>query len=101
MAFIIILPSHFYPPRNAKCYCILISNFPLVFFFCVNISSFDNMVEDYRYNVIVTYWNLFEQHEKSHADVLFKKPFSELGDFCDATYEVGYEMLWQGVPKDD
>ena len=51
--------------------------------------------------VIITYWNSFEQHEKSHADALFKKHFSELGDFCDATYEVGYEMLWQGVPEDD
>jgi len=51
--------------------------------------------------VIVTYWNSFEQHEKSHADELFNKHFSELADFCDETYEVGYEMLWQGVPEDD
>jgi len=51
--------------------------------------------------VIITYWNSFDQHEKSHADELFKKHFSELGSFCDATYEVGYEMLWQGVPEDD
>ena len=51
--------------------------------------------------VIITYWNSFDQHEKSHADELFKKHFSELGSFCDATYEVGYEMLWQGVPEDE
>ena len=51
--------------------------------------------------VIVTYWNSFDQHEKSHADELFNKHFSKLGDFCDATFEVGYEMLWQGVPEDD
>jgi hypothetical protein len=51
--------------------------------------------------VIVTYWNSFEQHEKSHADKLFKQQFSKLADFCDATFEVGYEMLWQGVPEDD
>ena len=50
--------------------------------------------------VIVTYWQSFEQHEKSHADKLFKDKFSELADFCDATFEVGYEMLWQGVPED-
>ena len=50
--------------------------------------------------VIVTYWNSFEQHEKSHADKLFKKHFSNLASFCDATFEVGYEMLWQGVPED-
>ncbi len=51
--------------------------------------------------VIVTYWNSFEQHETSHADKLFKEKFQALADFCDETYEVGYEMLWQGVPEDD
>lgn len=51
--------------------------------------------------VIVTYWKSFDQHEKSHADKLFNEHFSKLGDFCDATFEVGYEMLWQGVPEDD
>ena len=51
--------------------------------------------------VIVTYWNSFDQHEKSHADELFNKHFSKLADFWDATFEVGYEMLWQGVPEDD
>ena len=50
--------------------------------------------------VIVTYWQSFDQHEKSHADKLFKDKFSELANFCDATFEVGYEMLWQGVPED-
>ncbi len=48
---------------------------------------------------IVTYWKSFEQHEKSHADKLFKEKFSQLLDFCDDTYEIGYEMLWQGVPE--
>jgi len=51
--------------------------------------------------VIVTYWQSFEQHERSHADKLFKEQFAHLADFCDATFEVGYEMLWQGVPEDD
>lgn len=51
--------------------------------------------------VIVTYWKSFEQHEKSHADALFKEQFSNLATFCDATFEVGYEMLWQGVPGDE
>jgi hypothetical protein len=50
--------------------------------------------------VIVTYWQSFDQHEKSHADKLFRDKFSELANFCDATFEVGYEMLWQGVPED-
>lgn len=51
--------------------------------------------------VIVTYWKSFEQHEKSHADALFNEHFSKLASYCDATFEVGYEMLWQGVPEDE
>lgn len=50
--------------------------------------------------VIVTYWKSFEQHEKSHADKLFKEKFQNLANFCNNTYEVGYEMLWQGTPED-
>jgi len=50
--------------------------------------------------VILTYWQSFEQHEKSHADALFKEKFSALAELCDETYEVGYEMLWQGVPEE-
>lgn len=49
--------------------------------------------------VIITYWSSFEQHEKSHADATFKEKFDHLLTFCDNTYEVGYEMLWQGVPE--
>ncbi len=49
--------------------------------------------------VIVTYWKSFEQHEASHADKLFKEKFSQLAEYCDNTFEVGYEMLWQGVPE--
>jgi hypothetical protein len=49
--------------------------------------------------VIVTYWKSFEQHERSHADKLFKEKFSALAEFCNETFEVGYEMLWQGVPE--
>jgi len=49
---------------------------------------------------IVTYWQSFEQHEKSHADKAFNEKFSALVDFCDETYELGYEMLWQGVPEE-
>ena len=49
--------------------------------------------------VIVTYWQSFEQHEKSHADKLIKEKFAKLAEYCDNTYEVGYEMLWQGVPE--
>lgn len=50
---------------------------------------------------IVTYWKSFEQHEKSHADAAFKEKFDALAEFCDETYELGYEMLWQGVPEEE
>lgn len=47
---------------------------------------------------IVTYWNSYEQHERSHADAVFKEKFSALAQMCSATTELGYEMLWQGEP---
>jgi len=48
---------------------------------------------------IVTYWHSFEQHEKSHADHVFKEKFSALGEMCTDSKELGYDMLWQGVPE--
>lgn len=49
--------------------------------------------------VIITYWKSFEQHEKSHADHIFKEKFEAVAEFCSETFETGYEMLWQGVPE--
>jgi hypothetical protein len=49
--------------------------------------------------VIITYWKSFEQHEKSHADHIFKEKFDAVAEFCSETFETGYEMLWQGVPE--
>jgi len=48
---------------------------------------------------IVTFWNSFEEHEKSHADKVFKEKFSALGKLCTDSKEYGYDMLWQGVPE--
>lgn len=48
---------------------------------------------------IVTYWRSFEQHEKSHADAAFKDKFSALGALCTDSKEIGYDILWQGVPE--
>jgi hypothetical protein len=46
---------------------------------------------------IITYWNSFEQHERSHADELFKQKFCHLVDTSTSDYyEIGYSMLWQG-----
>lgn len=49
---------------------------------------------------IVTYWKSFDQHEKSHADAIFKEKFDALGEYCEDTWELGYEMLWQGTAED-
>lgn len=51
--------------------------------------------------VLITYWKSFEQHEASHADKLFTEKFSQLAEYCDSTFEVGYDMLWQGVPESE
>lgn len=48
---------------------------------------------------IVTYWQSFEQHEQSHADEAFKEKFEALGLYATETYEIGYDMLWQGEPE--
>jgi hypothetical protein len=50
---------------------------------------------------IVTYWKSYDQHEKSHADKIFKEKFGELAEYASETYEIGYEMLWQGTPKEE
>jgi len=48
---------------------------------------------------IVTYWKSFEQHERSHADHAFKENFEALAEMCEETFEIGYELLWQGEPE--
>jgi hypothetical protein len=49
--------------------------------------------------VIATYWRSFEQHERSHADRVFREKFAALGALAEGSREVGYELLWQGVPE--
>ena len=48
---------------------------------------------------ILTYWRSFEEHEKSHADQTFKVKFDALSELCTDSKELGYDMLWQGVPE--
>ena len=50
---------------------------------------------------IVTYWRSFEDHEKSHADQVFRNTFTQLATMCSDTKELGYDMLWQGEAKAD
>jgi hypothetical protein len=53
----------------------------------------------YAHVAIVTYWPSFEQHERSHADRIFKEKFSALANLCSDSRELGYDMLWQGAPE--
>jgi hypothetical protein len=46
--------------------------------------------------VIVTYWQSFEAHERSHADAAFNDKFASLLAMCEDSFELGYRMLWQG-----
>jgi hypothetical protein len=48
---------------------------------------------------IVTYWKSFEEHERSHADQVFRQRFDALAQMCTDTQEYGYELLWQGEPE--
>lgn len=50
---------------------------------------------------IVTYWRSFEEHERSHADSVFRAKFAALARLCSDSKELGYDMLWQGSPEDD
>lgn len=50
--------------------------------------------------VIATYWRSFDEHERSHADAVFREKFAALGTLCSHTSELGYELLWQGVPEE-
>ena len=52
-----------------------------------------------KHIAIVTYWKSFEEHEKSHADDVFKQKFAALGKLCVDSKELGYDMLWQGEPE--
>ena len=61
--------------------------------------SFASTQQTQDHLAIVTYWKSFEQHEKSHADATFKEKFEALANFAHETYEIGYEMLWQGEPE--
>ena len=63
--------------------------------------SFDPERKSDDHLVIVTYWKSVEQHEKSHADTIFRERFEQLAEFCSETWELGYEMLWQGMPEEE
>ncbi len=49
--------------------------------------------------VIATYWRSFAEHERSHADAVFRAKFGALAEMCTETHEFGYDLLWQGEPE--
>ena len=48
---------------------------------------------------IVTYWESFDAHEKSHADAVFNNKFAAIAAMSSETKELGYDLLWQGAAK--
>jgi hypothetical protein len=48
---------------------------------------------------IVTYWRSFEEHERSHADQVFRDTFAALAKMSTGSQELGYDLLWQGAPE--
>ena len=67
--------------------------------FVSNEGSLSDSKSAEKHIAIVTYWKSFEQHEKSHADSVFKAKFSALAKLCVDSKEFGYNMLWQGEPE--
>lgn len=78
-------------------------------FIAGQVFKFDGFVSDegtigeqkggHDHYAIITYWESFEEHEKSHADKLFKERFSDLAEFVSESEELGYSLLWQGEPE--
>lgn len=48
---------------------------------------------------IVTYWRSFDEHERSHADAVFRTKFEALASLSTGSRELGYELQWQGAPE--
>ncbi len=46
--------------------------------------------------VIATYWRSFEDHERSHANQVFRDTFAKVATLCSDTKDLGYDLLWQG-----
>ncbi|MFN3545702.1 MAG: ligand-binding protein SH3 [Thiobacillus sp.] len=47
--------------------------------------------------LIVTFWNTFDDHEKSHRSETFQPLFKKVLELCEnGNEEIAYEMLWSG-----
>jgi hypothetical protein len=50
-----------------------------------------------REALIVTFWQSFEDHEKSHRSDTFQPLFQRVLDLCEnGNEEIAYNMLWSG-----
>jgi hypothetical protein len=51
-----------------------------------------------REALIVTFWDSFEAHEKSHRSETFQPLFKQVLELCEnGNEEIAYEMLWSGA----
>ena len=51
--------------------------------------------------LIVTFWNTFEDHEKSHQSKTFQPLFKHVLELCEnGNEEIAYDMLWSGKAYD-
>ncbi|MEN8712757.1 MAG: ligand-binding protein SH3 [Arenicellales bacterium] len=47
--------------------------------------------------IIVTFWNSFEDHERSHRSETFQPLFMNVLELCEnGNEEIAYDMLWSG-----
>jgi len=47
--------------------------------------------------LIITFWNSFEDHERSHRSETFQPLFQQVLELCEnGNEELAYEMLWSG-----
>lgn len=47
--------------------------------------------------LIITFWNSFEDHERSHRSKTFQPLFQEVLELCkNGNEEIAYDMLWSG-----
>jgi hypothetical protein len=52
--------------------------------------------------LIVTFWNSFADHEKSHQSETFQPLFKDVLELCEnGNEEIAYEMLWSGKAYDE
>ena len=52
--------------------------------------------------LIITFWDTFENHEKSHRSDTFQPLFKQVLELCEnGNEEIAYEMLWSGKAYDE